>query len=537
MSAVLAPDDAKPALYELSDAQYETFIRQSMVEVLLSPVEFSEKQQVRLRKDFDTACWTYRPPHAIFIGNKLFDKEYMVEGLSLEAQGRYVKLHYRHELAHAMFTERDFTTMNVRLKQLKIPFGLWNIFEDARIEPRFAKLSGLRFDWLNYEKLVLPQSPENLLLSCIQAAGDIERVRSFLHDKQVELALQGPCLDGKALGLPALEQLDTVASFYERAVAAQNCDELYPVMLDWLKTFPRMEQPSQGFAGAGELSEGAQLQLDGKLMEQWLQESSEVKASAGSASDNDGKDEGAGAPRQVQPSGKTIEGVKAKMLRNKPSAQSLADAETIASRMRKFFRAAVVKVSTLTPGRRISARHAAIGRAPYRRADLLGRKSKELEVFIDCSGSMGIAIHGGRVLVKALSQLAQEGLVKGHVTLSAIGRGGAPQCETFALPMQEFDIRRIHAFGSGEGLQNAIMQRLEHTKKADNVLVYTDAQITDEPIDKGLLHAHGIQTWGLYVGQADGYITQSLLTHFDKALVREDVVALADALLALNSKH
>ena len=71
---------------------------------------------------------------------------------SLALTTNFMKEVYRHELAHALYTERDSSILITQLKKFNIPFNLFNLFEDCFIEfkiikdfPQFGK-----FFWHRY---------------------------------------------------------------------------------------------------------------------------------------------------------------------------------------------------------------------------------------------------------------------------------------------------------------------------------------------------------------------------------------------------
>ena len=170
-------------------------------------------------------------------------------------------------------------------------------------------------------------------------------------------------------------------------------------------------------------------------------------------------------------------------------------------------------------------RDTAPGRLNYRRAandddrpfgrKLPGNESGPTAVVmvIDCSSSMsggsadpraGSPIAEARHLAAAFSVLARERKVAGHIVLSMVGhtaegRHGAV-CQTMTLPMTERDIRRIEAYGGGEGLAATLTTIRPLARKSDMTFLYTDGNITDQAIDKNALHKQGIFTYGVYVG-------------------------------------
>lgn len=99
------------------------------------------------------------------------------------------------------------------------------------------------------------------------------------------------------------------------------------------------------------------------------------------------------------------------------------------------------------------------------------------------------------------------------------------------MAVQDEVIDRIYAFGTAEGLQSAITQHAVAIRSSEMVYVFTDGNITDEPLNLAELYRLGIEVCGLYVGDMDDAI-EDLKRHFARSIVRESVGALVDAIVA-----
>jgi hypothetical protein len=537
-------------------------IRSAQHDAIFCPLTLAEKHEVRVKPNFDTACWSYLPPHRIYVGMGIVARAKTT--LSQAHLEGYVKSHVRHEFAHAHFTERDMRAVKKGLKKIKAPFQLFNLFEDARIEARYREEAEYQFDWLVYEDFMYSSQAESLLFAAIQAEGDTEKVVRFLetadiaalrkkqHDEakaaqekllaslasRPETAaaallmgtseLVGPPTPVEVERAQALARFARVQAYYQRIIEALDTSQLYPILEEWMAEFGRRESaPSRGCAGNGEASDlelGAQLQEDEDFRNEFDVDAEEV------TSGNDASDGGAKGKAKAKPDENAPKAKKGACLNKRDGSANLdlVRVTRLAERFKKFFQAEARRVATATPQRKVSARHFAVGRPYYRVKQLMGKACQNLLMVVDLSGSMsGKHIDEGRVLLAALSRLARAGLVKGHILLSA----GAPaRWELFELPMSDETIARVRAFAGAEGLELNLKDHLALARDADYVFVYTDAQITDAPIDKTGLHRQGIFTWGLYVGEGEHYL-DTMLEYFDKALIRDSVEALVDAML------
>lgn len=498
------------------DGFFKVALREATRDSLFFPVTLGEAHEIRVKKNFNTACWAFRPPHNIFVGLDLFQKPNLKKNLSQEAQSLYIQSHVHHELAHAMYTERDFKATNKLLSSIKVAFSLYNLFEDSRIEHRYRKETGYLFRWLEIE--TLPEemtAPGALFFSLIQAEG-----------KQ---ALVEKAFKAKLKSLPEEEAteksglFDEVLEFYRRAIACDNSHQLMPILRDWVQRFGSAKSDFD----KDDLGTGVKLAQDPKAFSEFMQGTQSL-----SADDNDdGEDPSPGKGERDSVSVSASSG-KNSLLGTARHVYDVARASAIASKFLSLFKVTTRRVSTLTPTKKVSARHFALGRPAFRKNEQTARTSKkQIMMVVDCSGSMGgFHIDEGRILVAALSDLARQGHVSGQVILSGVVNGTASWTR-FELPMKQADIEKIHAFAGAEGLEFTIRDNAQFAQKADYVFVYTDGQICDAPINKAKLHRQGIYTWGLYTGETTEY-QDELLEFFDKAVIRSTVEELVDAMLA-----
>jgi hypothetical protein len=544
------------------EADLEQFMRQAVNlavhDALFSPLSLGERHDIRLKPGFTTACWSYLPPHRIYVGTALFG--HAREGLTSDLRSLYVRSHVHHELAHAHFTERDLRKVNAELAKLGVPFALFNLFEDARIEHRYRQETGYRFRWLQCEELSVGVSAAVLLFALVQAEGAVRTVTEALRKgpyRAVDNASAEP--DEEQRG-QARERFTRVQTYYTHIVAAQTSQALYPLLKEWLEEFGKPKNcPARGNeSGIGQagpapqddaateppgpsdkekddrgeeqcdLAVSASLQGDPMAVAEFEMGTVEVDIQLG-----DNRDTLAPPARHLVTQGQDLGpvGKKGTVLHKVASPLDEAAAQRVAARLQPFFVAKMRSVATQTPQRRLSARAYALDRAPYRRKELEGKARRRIVLVIDCSGSMsGVHIEEGRTLVRGLSLLAEQGFVEGHVVLSAVNY--EPNWEAWTLPMPADKIARIQGYAGAEGLEYAIKGNLELVTKADFVFVYTDAQICDRPIDKSELHRYAVYTWGLYAGgDAEPEILQSLQRYFDKAIMRPSALELVDAML------
>jgi hypothetical protein len=421
-----------------------------------------------------------------------------------------------------LWTERDLVAVQKELRRLKVPFALWNLFEDARIEQRFRQTREMRFEWTRFEPMNWGTQAGEIFFMLVQHEGDSEAVKT------------GTISNAKAkdatADVAALESLfDEVLVFYQRTLKASTSWALMPILTDWCKRFPESEShtPSRGNETAeGEGAPDLAAMLEGQLDPEAIRDFDANTIPVAGAEEPKAKAKTKGIGEKI---GEQPDGGNADLLGTERFEIETARVTLLAERLSRLFVSQNRIVTNEVPGRRLSARHFATDLPFYRHKKLQSRGRSKTLVVVDCSGSMNnLPIEEGRVLVAALNLLAQRGIVSGHVVLSAV-TGRRAVWQRFALPMKQAQIERIHAFGDGEGLEGAIRNNLKLAQEADFVFAYTDAQIVDKPIDKSQLHLQGVHTWGLYIGSTT--MVDKLTEYFDKAIIRDNAEHLVEAML------
>ena len=509
------------------DFDIEAAVREEVLAGILAGRDVEEELLIRIKPGFNTGCWTWVPPHRIYIGSGIFDNPQVREGLTDAQKVRYTGAYVRHEQGHAQFTERDLKTVRGMLERQRLPFGLWNLFEDARMEAHYRRVHEIRFEWLAFERSdfdpkqvkSLPTLAQAMLFALIQSEGEITAESLEEHAIAVGCSV---CRDEtRGVDRTAESVAVSVLGYYAEMCAKKGTLELLPVMRRWVDEFGLPPPEDGGGAGgaSGDLELSLMLQADPQALEEFDQ----------GAKDINGK-EILGGRKTPEEFIDLPEGGTADLLIGRDAPIDERRVAVIVQHLRKLFQERVRVEYSETPAKRICARHCATERPPYRHRTVTGAARRRFELVVDLSGSMsGLHIDEGRILVAALSALAREGKVDGHVILS-VGDGQF-HWQRFRLPMSLESIARIKAFGGAEGLEYALRENIDVLRGADFVCVYTDGCITDKPIQKGWLHQRGVHTTGLYVGN-DAYLSE-LQKYFDRSLIREDIEALAAAMLTL----
>lgn len=518
-----------------SEKEFGAAIRKAVLDSLHWEVD-SGKQSIRLKNNFNTACWTYSPPHLIFIGKNLFDKPNLLEKVesSKELQSLYIESHYHHENAHSLYTDKDLVKVNEVLKEegLKtsfkspLPFSLLNLFEDAFIEQKYRNDTTYRFNWLSVESMQFETGrPEEVLFALIQSENNFELVNKAFKAQSLTASFKNPMSTENFVKTGAA--LDRIYEYYYLGgFKIGNTLGRIRLVKEWVEEFGMPPNNQKGGKGdESDLEEGKKLQENPELLQEFMESSSDLSETESQ------KEAPRCDPKDANNVDVPVDKNGTKMLSDSPN-QEIDEEEVLklVSRIEKAFKAINVRASTHTPQKKLSVSNILKGKAPYRKKVASSKGPSSVFFQIDCSGSMsGKHIKAAREIAAALSILAKRGKVSGHICVSAVT--SVSSWETFKLPISMETVKRIHAFGNAEGLEPALKGNLDKIRQAELVMVFTDGQICDRPIVKSDFNKFGIQTWGIYVGDSHSHVLQKLDQYFDKALVRDTALATIDAML------
>jgi hypothetical protein len=454
------------------------------VDLLLGDDSPKEGVVVKMKPNFTTACWSFLPPHRIYIGEQCLSRA--KPGLAEADRKEYLRSFFRHEVGHLKRTERDLSLMEKLLQTAGVPFGLWNLFEDAWMEHAEREESGEPFQWAKFEDVEEPASDK-----------PIRPCSEFFFLIQTENTMRDVCNP-------------EVQDFYDRAVAAQDSKSLIPIMQQWVERFGD-EAPPARFES--ELKQSLMLQSSTAVVDEFDQDA----FAPGTA-----RKPAAGAT-------KIASGGHSDLLGDECSDVDFARAEKLAGKFLGLFGSRVVTTRSNEPSNRISARHLELDRPCYSRKTTVHSVAKVLELVVDCSGSMdGKPMEDARLLVWALSYLASLGKIRGHLILSGVLEGVATS-NVFDFPVSKEVVQRMQVCYGADGLNSAILQNLKLLERSDMVFVKTDGDIQDEPLDRRTVKRKGILVCGLY--SCGVRAVPNMAKHFDRFFARNSLESLIEALL------
>jgi hypothetical protein len=454
------------------------------VDLLLGDDNPAEAVVVKMKPNFSTACWSFLPPHRIYIGEQCLSRA--KPGLSETDKKAYLEAFFRHEVGHLKRTERDLPGMNKLLQAAGVSFGLWNLFEDAWMEHCEREEKQKPFSWATFEEVEEPK-----------AGVLFEPCSDFFYLIQTENTSRDKC---------NLE----VQEFYDRAIVVPDSKSLIPIMQEWVARFGDTVPPER-FATE-------------------LQQSLTLQSSTAAADDFDQDTVVPGSAKKPNSEKvKVTSSIQSELLGEECTEVDFDRAEKLATKFLALFGSRVVTTRSNEPSNRISARHLELDRPCYSRKSTVRTSIKSIELVVDCSASMqGQPIEDAKLLTWALSYLARQGKIRGHLILSAV-RNGEAISDVFEFPVDKEVVQRMDAFGGAEGLNSAILRHLKLLERSDMVFVKTDGDIRDEPLCRRTVQRKGIVVCGLYSNGV--HVVPNMAKHFDRFFARKSLESLIDALL------
>lgn len=475
--------------------------------ILDGVLDKTSKYSIRIRKNFDTACWSFRPPHHIFIGDGVLKntKKELKDNVDY-----YIGSYLYHEVGHSKFTERDLKSVNSFLRRKNMTFRMLNLFEDARIEHLMREETGRAFLWHQYEDL----SEVQLKKPLSQYFFLIQNEYSLLDEVAKSAFIEEHKVDKR------------VAEFYMQTLECKDTWAVVDVMEEWLKVFPQPldEQNQQleqiGFDGSSDLSASLNTQDDDYALQELIDASIDI---------NEPKEDEKGKGKDdadIDDHGKPLEEFSSC---NYSSSYTTVEINTalvarLFPKLQSIFKGRTIKTNTSRPSKRLSIKSIiADSDKIYRKKTELGKESKRFNLVIDCSGSMyGEPLDNAAAITLLFSKLASSGLVKGSLVLSS-DRG----YQSFDLPVSQKAIEEhFHTYGA-EGFHNTFRCVKPLMKRADVNFVITDGRIGNGALDKAQMTREGIRTFGIYVGDPE-YC--DLTSWFHRGVARETLTEVVDEL-------
>ena len=539
-------------------------------------IDTDETYEFRFHPTFPTACWRWderERKHRILIGL----------GDNLEEKFRkdveYMLSFGYHEVSHSLYTTRDPEPLNKRLKEEGIPFPLYNLFEDARVEHLFRKKFGRPFRWMKWEeeemddKLVrwlsyyldYPEriaewketgvlnnvsqqaDPTQMFLLIIQAEGTALFLRNayMREDNTVEVVTERGVYGVKKTlqeDNPDLEKrknlindlIARIKDYYNRAIKVETEEEMIELLKEWCEEFPQARAGSGNWIpqlippGTKDGSEAVELSFadpDEMTDEEFEQLWNDATNGSDDGNNNrdDRNDEGQPGGLGEKGDREYTRGEGSPIIELSPYREPV-DWDRVkrdVERLIKSFRSVTARRDTITPSKRLSTRKLAMDRDDmYRREEEISFRMRPFTVIIDCSASMHQMVPEQHHLAAIFSELARKTRTQACLILT---RNRSQ--ELFSLPVSLEVVERIPYNGGSENILGGLTEFEGYILKTDFIFIVSDMQITDywKATEKKIreLRRKGKEVIGIYKGRYYRVARNNAPKFFERYVVTE----------------
>lgn len=478
--------------------------------------------RIEHKPGFNTGCWAYTGgEHLIRIGDGF------VDGLTPASQAKqsHVREAYqsllRHECWHGFATSRT-KDIAAELREEGIPFSLYNLFEDARIEHLArtctdpAKDEGGRFRWQNWEEfpsteLDVPVHWFHLLVwreaSAYKALTAAEAGYKWIGVPTVRVSRRskGQCTRR------------VIRKFYTRAIAARESIDLLPIIKEWVEIFgtgaPNGPRTSEEIDGE---------KIDGTSGESGikLNEDSGEKGTSGDLTSEELE-----ANPDTGLSASETEGIKPFEYHWKGNKHRTkwdeAKVRRIVNRLTQLTASAALDRDELgSNGTRIHLPGIVAQSSNFTRRTTEINGPRTITVIVDCSSSMfhTWADFGGLDFVIALRRLHVRGVLDVRLWLTGSGR-------CFKVPLHRISERQLSEITpcrGSESFAHTLRTAAKDVQESSVTIAWTDGMITDGDVDSRALRQKGVDIIGCAPRDpSDTAIRNNILRHFGKGFLGE----------------
>lgn len=437
---------------------------------------FQQKFKFDIDNNIQTACWSYdnsKHIHEIKVSENILNIASKKTQRSVKDSIDFIKNVIRHEIAHALYTCRNMDVVN-ELDKEQIPFGLFNLFEDCRIEylvvknyPSFNKLF-----WFKYmdEESDCDSASEAILnlkkkeVAIRTDAGNSKTNSSIRY--VTKLAKLKPSFDvfkgGKVFKSMATRK--AISYFYDMACNCENSIDLIPILKDFILTFgndlPVTYENENIINGVKDQNhEPNQTRIEKHFK----------------SVDDDG--DSSNCSFDDLP------------LNDNYSKTDVRYSETIAKQLKSLCKNFGRNRNRLaTSGNRIHLKNA-IAKMDNSFRSIKSKKGiPTITILIDYSGSMDDTIlrNGGREFISAFKRLSDKNIIKANLIFSMDGYGYLLNNHSVE------DIMKIQPRGSHEALDNNLKRFFPMVKSSDVVLLFTDGYLTGNIVNEIQYRRQGI---------------------------------------------
>jgi hypothetical protein len=467
-------------------------------------VLLKESFRTKIEKGSGTACWSFRARAneiTFFTGiESMLGKVWKNPKLLSMA----IKQVYRHEIGHALYSPRD-KRFFARVKKEGIPFRLWNLFEDCRIEYKlwdnFRDL-GL-FYWSKYIEIGKEITcPTNALLELkmrdsgarVSRSKTLKVERFFPAPHKIKFDLKGKSYKWHRA---------TISRFYSRSCLLMDSDEkgMLELLHEWVAIYGKDVEGHSGFSEDSPFSED-EISEDSESSEE-TEETTKDDKSGSVKIDRSGSPEGI-ENFHVSP--------------NCPMG-SKSTAHRLFSQMLPIIKRARLSPEEIGRRGKLYVKRAMQGLADCFRSSVPSDGKRRVYLLIDMSGSMGGDYRAGLgEIASCFAKLRDSGLIDLKAFLTK-GDGSGKQCIANLSNASPDTFLKLRPDGSSEMIKGALDKTKLELMSSDSCFILTDGDIVDEPVCPNFWRAQGVDLVGACVGFNEPDI-RAKRYHMDKHFAR-----------------
>lgn len=450
-----------------------------------------------------TACWTFdhaMDKHIIRCGTRLDQLCKLDVAVDEKKMKKFVEGVIRHETEHGILTDRSRDVIEA-CSANKIPFRLWNLFEDARIEYLSAtrKDGDGAFRWTNFQEI---KEAYNVAISLFFA----------VRTNEAGIKKQPSAYVPKWLGADSMlyqgKQKKTrliVLDFYRRVIASETSMDLIPILIEWIKIFGNeMPEESSDDSIQGEADPNLDKSKQGDDLQDVI-----------------GDDR---MPSQER-----------KNWNHHRRVMNDEQISRIARAMNAVIENAKVMKNKLSVfGNRLHPQQAMQGseKSFLNRGRTQGKRSVTLVV--DTSGSMDTTWknYGGKEFVLAFRKLAKDGKIDLDILLTTVKLGKA-QSTRITTETDQW-INNLRVDGNAEGIMQCVKRFLPVIKRSTTSVIFTDSRLRRSDLDTQAYRNMGLNMIATYIEPDADELNEGrarMNRHFARSVVAQDATELARRLM------
>lgn len=458
--------------------------------------------QCEIDDSVDTACWQWKAAHHVIkCGLKLHEICNSSTRTNDAKMKRFVEAVIRHETEHGRQTDRTKITAEA-CEKAGVPFRLYNLFEDCRIEYNSAiRVDGDgAFRWINYQDVEDVYSIASSLLWATKTnEAGIKKQPSASVPKWSgadEMLYHGKSKKTRLI----------VLDFYRRAIACPTSIDLVPICKEWISIF-----------GVDVADSIATDTING-VVDPNAPIPNGVQEKDGLRDDN--------APSENKPSWEW---------KTNKSAMNHRQISRIARSLNQVIQSAKVTRNRLNcNGNKLDASQAMQGseKAFRNRGRTNGKRS--LALIVDMSGSMRGTwkYNGGKEFVLAFRELARQNKLDLEILLTQ--QYGSAKSYRVRKDDQDKWINDLMPDGNGEQIMRCMKRFDSIIKSSTTSVIFTDSCLSDNDINTEHYRRMGLNTIACYIEPSEIRLAggrDRMNKHFARSVIATEANELARRLM------